>query len=341
MTAPVTDASPTTAVPQAPGAAPVELIAGTELTTPIGGGVESLIPVSAPFRTNAPPWYSPAGSVWSELGCAVPQPGTQLQTNNGVIYDFVHTVGRALFDVLWKQPDRLLERWPSYDCLWEIHQLLTIGRNRLVAKTTPAGASPLKPTHAVPAPKMFVVFPVPLYGQLGCVNQYLREFTELSLMLCSEAMQHADNALSFYVTPGFFSTVYPYIQYLLKDLATKFFGVDPTVAGALDYVIPTTAWTAFNPRAGSVSFESTATLPPLNLSAPPASDLQRICGLTLEQVVPFLQPWPDAQYQFSTGGIWKNASSPASDTSRAGKTPNLATHANRSLFAGSGPPQPA
>ncbi len=345
----IPNAAPTTAIPQTPGTPQQNLIPGTDIRVPTGQGVERLIPVPAPFRMNAPPWYTPPGTVWSQMGCAVPQPGQQIQTNNGVIFDFNSHCGNALFDVLWKwSADRLMTRWPSRDCLWEMHQLLILGRNRLVAKTTPDGASPLVPTKATPAPKMFLAFPVPLYGPLGCVNQYLREFAELVMLMQSEAMQHSDNARSFYVTKNFFDVVYPYVKYLLVDMATKFFGVDVAAASDDKYVIPDAAWLAFDSSKGSVNFEATSPTPPLNYVGPTSMDLQNIKGLTYESVIPFLQPWPDAQYQMTSGGIWGSAASPSSDTVNAAGggsgsagvsgSPNLAASADPAIFKTGGPP---
>lgn len=345
----IPNAAPTTAIPQTPGAPPNVIIPGTNIPVPTGGGVEQLLKVPAPFRTQSPPWYTPTGTVWSQMGCAVPQPGTQIQTNNRVIWDFVNFCGRALFDVLWTyNADRLTTTWPSYNCLWEMYQLLINGRNRLVAKTTPDASTPLVPGKTGSAPKMFQAFPVPFYGQLGCVNQYIGEFAETIMRMCTDGMSHQDNARDWYISQNFFQTVYPYVQYLMVDMATKFFGEDPVKAAAQAYVIPTTDWTAYSPTTNSVSFERTSATPPLNYVGPTPADLQNIMALTYEDVIPFLQPWPDSQFVMTSGGIWGNSSSPAIDsTANAGANavgnvqagaPNLAATANPSIFVSSGPP---
>lgn len=341
----VPNAAPTTAIPQAPGTPPNVIIPGTDIPVPTGGGVEQLIKVPAPFRTQSPPWYTPQGTVWSQMGCAVPQPGTQIQTNNRVIWDFNNFCGRALFDVMWKySADRLMTSWPSRSCLWEMYQLLINGRNRLVSKTTPDSGTPLQPAKAGNAPKMQLAFPIPFYGQLGAVNQYLGEFAELVMRMQTDAMNHSDNARDFYISQSFFAAVYPYIQYLLVDMATKFFGADATAAAAQAYVIPDAAWTGYNPTTQAVSFESTAATPPLNYVGPTQSDLQNIMGLTYEDVIPFLQPWPDSAYMMTSGGVWGTASSPASDTTanaaaaNANGAPNLAATANPTIFGTGGPP---
>lgn len=332
---PIQQAPPPTGIPQTPGTPQQQTLPGTSIPFPMGSGVEQLIPINAPFRSNAPPWYTPPGTIWSRLGCAVPQPGRYLQTNNGIIYDFVNLVGRSLFDVMWKFPDRKFDRFPSRDCLYEIHQLLVIGRARLVAKTTLPGASPLLPTHATPSPKMFTVFPVPLYGPLGCINQYLREVAEMALLMVSEAMQHADNELAYFVTKPFFDSVYGYIKYLLIDLATKFFNVPIDAASKDDYVIPDTLWTTYNPAQFSASFEGTSSRPPMGLQ-PTDLDLEPIRGMPIEIVVPFLQPWPDAQLKYSTAGIWDKAAAPAAPV--AGAADGKSAQDDSALFQRPGPP---
>jgi hypothetical protein len=333
----VQNAPPTTDIPQAPGAPAVQSVPGTNINVPVGSGVERIIPVPAPFQSQSPPWYTPPNTVWGQMGCAVPQAGVQIQTNNSVIFDLVKFVGRGLFDVAWNfSADRLSEAWPSKLALWEMHQLLVTCRTRLTSITNPPGANPLVPAKAGAAPQMFLVYPVPLYGSLGAVNQFFKQFELLSLRALGDAMQHSDNAIDFYVNKTFMNAVYPYIKYLLSQMAQKFFGEDATLSQADDYVIPAAKWAAYDPATQAVSFEATGATPPLNYVGPTPIDLQKIMGLTYEQVTPFLQQWPDAQYVMISGGIWSNSSSPASDpTTKAGAA---AGGASPALFTTGGPP---
>lgn len=309
---------------------PETVIPGTTIPIPEGSGVQTLQPISPPFRTNAPAWYTPPGSVWSKMGCAIPQPGRYLQTNNGPIFDFVNVVGRQMFNVLWKYDDRKFDRFPSRDCLFEIYQLLVIGRKRLTDMTVLSNQSPLQPTHAKPAPQMFLVYPVPFFGPLGCINQWLHRATEMTMMMLSEAMQHSDNELSFHFTKSFFDSTYGYLKYLLVGMATKFFGVDAATASADNYTIADPLWATYNPAAFSVSVEATASRPPIGWT-PTDLDLEPIRGLPVEKVIPFLQPWPDSALKYASGGIWANPSPPASGTSGG-------TGGNPQLFATGGPP---
>lgn len=309
----VQQAQPTTAIPQAPGAPAVATIPGTNINVPTGAGVEKILPVPAPFQSQSPPWYTPPGTVWSQMGCAVPQCGGQLQTNNSVIYELTKFVGRGLFDIAWNySADRLSEAWPSKLALWEMHQLLVTCRQRLISITNPPGANPLVPAKSGASPQMFLVYPLPLYGELGAVNEYFHKFELLGLRALGDAMQHSDNAIDFYVNPTFAKSIGPYVTYLLSQMAQKFFGEDPVASQAPTYVVPDAKWAAYDPSTQAVSFEATAATPPLNYVGPTPIDLQNIMGLTYEEALPFLQQYPDAQYVMGSGGIWSNSSAPAS-----------------------------
>src|SRR5271166_1575286 len=112
---------------------PTGTLPGTQIPLPLGTGVEGLQTINPPFRTNAPPWYTPG--IWGQLGCAVPQPGRYIQTDNRVISDFVNMVGRQVFQTIWQYPDRMFTRFPSRTVLFEIYQLLVIARKRLADRT--------------------------------------------------------------------------------------------------------------------------------------------------------------------------------------------------------------
>lgn len=331
----VQNAPPTTAIPQAPGAPAVQTIPGTNINIPTGSGVEKIIPVPAPFQSQSPPWYTPPKTVWAQMGCAVPQCGGQLQTNNSVIFGLVNFVGRGLFDICWNHSaSRLNTAWPSKLALWEMHQLLVTCRQRLIAITNPPGANPLVPAKTGAAPQMFLIYPIAYYGQLGAVNEYFRTFELLGLRALGDAMQHSDNAIDFYVNSTFSQQIGPYITYLLSQMAQKFFGEDAVASQDPKYTIPAAKWAAYDPATQAVSFEATGATPPLNYVAPSPMDLQNIMALTYEEALPFLQQYPDSQYVMGSGGIWSNSSAPASTpTTNSGQSTGTA-----SVLSPGGPP---
>lgn len=296
--------------PAAP-AAPQGTLPGTQIPIPRGTGVEGLTVVNAPFRTNAPPWYTPKDTVWSAMGCAVPQAGRYIQTNNNVIYETVNEMGKALFEILWKYPDRELDRSPSRDCLWQVYQMLLDARKRMANNSVADSESPLLPAKFVTAPDMFLVYPVPFYGNLGCVNQWLHRAAEMTFAAMTEAMQHQDNQLSYHTTKDFFNTVYAPLQYVLVDMATRFFGAKRADAVDPNYVIPATAWSdpTLNLQSTGSANTTTSTRPPMGYQ-PTNIDLEAIRGLPYSQVVGFLQPWPSTNLLYSSGGIWNPTSIP-------------------------------
>lgn len=283
-------------------------------------GTETITKVSTPFRTMAPPWYN--NGVWGTLGCAVPQPGTQFHTNNLKIWEFVDIVGRQLFQTFWSYPDRLLERAPSKECLWEIYQLVNICRNRLAAGSVQANQIALRPTKATPAPQMFRVYPVPLYGSYGCVNIFMYETLQLGLLMCTEAMNHSDNIESFFYTQKFYDAVGPYLQSVLISMGSRFFGAKQADLIAPTFDITADMWAKYSPDQFAVPVEATAVRPPIGLM-PTSDDLNPIRGLPVDSVIGFLQPWPSTVLEYSSGGTWAQPGSPA-DTQpsvTAGPTP--------------------
>jgi hypothetical protein len=256
---------------------------------------------SPPFRSDSPPWYN--NGVWGTLGCAVPQTGKYLHTTNIPIWELVDVAGRQLFHLLWHYDDRKFESPPSKNCLWEVYSLILIARKRIADRTYgPEETVPLA-THAKPAPQMFRLYPVPFYGRLGCVNSFLYEATQNCLLLLTEAMEHADNERSGYTTLSFAQALTPYLQGILTTLATKFFNYPRKDTLDPAFVIPEDKWKTYNPLAWSVSVEGTSTRPPVGWT-PTEQDLEPIRGLPASDVIPFLQPWPEASLWYSPGGVW-------------------------------------
>ena len=297
---------------------PMGVLQGTTIPIPLGSGVEGLQSINPPFRSNAPAWYTPG--IWGTLGCAVPQPGRYLQTNNRIIYDLVNMVGAQVFSTVWQYPDRLFTRFPSMSCLYDMYNLLIIARKRLNDRLVPDNQLPLLPTHAKPAPQMFLVYPTPLYGDLGCVNSWIGDFVMFAQMMQSEAMQHSDNELGFYITQSFFNTCYGYVKYMIVDMATKFFGYTRAAASADTFVLQATDWQNYNPAQYSVSVEGTSSRPPMGYQ-PTDLDLEPIRGLPIEDVIPFLQPWPDSVLKYASGGIWNASQAPAGQATTASGSP--------------------
>ena len=168
-----------------------------------------------PFRSDSPPWYR--NGAWGELGCAVPQTGKYLHTSSTPIWELVDIAGRQMFHVLWQYDDRKFESPPSKNCLWEVYQLVTIARKRISDRTYGPEENVPLPTHAKPAPEMFKLYPIPFYGRMGCTNSFLYEAALQTMLMLTEAMEHADNERQQYVTTSFFQAMAPYLQGILRS----------------------------------------------------------------------------------------------------------------------------
>jgi hypothetical protein len=300
----MSDVSTDPSIPDpAPPAAPQGTLPGTQIGIPVGTGVEGLTAVVAPFRTNSPPWYTPKGTVWAAMGCAVPQAGRYIQTNNNVIFETINEMGKALFEILWKYPDRTFDRSPSRDCLWQVYSMLLDARKRMANNSYAPNETPTLAVKYTTAPEMFTVYPVPFYGALGCPNQWLHRLAEMTFAAMTEAMQHDDNELSFHTTKDFFNTVWGPLGFMLADMAWRFFGIDRKTATDIAFTIPDAAWTTFDGTKTGQDNGATSVRPPMGYH-PTNLDLEAIRGLPYSQVVGFLQPWPSSTLLYSSGGIW-------------------------------------
>jgi hypothetical protein len=292
---------------------------------PAQAPTESLVNVPAPFHSNAPPWYN--NGVWGTLGCAVFQTGRYMHTNNVWIYEFMDVCGRQLFETMWNYDDRLFERPPSRDCLYEIYTLIKIARKRLADNAVPDGQSPLRPTHAKPAPQMFCAYPVPFYGTYGCPNSFLRLTTEMGLLMLSEAAQHADNQLPYWVSQAFAQAIGPYLQFVLVQMATRYFGYTSAQAMVPTFDFQPADWTGYNPSQWSVPVEATAVRPTPGWT-PTDLDLQGIYRLPYNSVIGFLQPWPSSVLQYCSGLVWQQPAAGAAVAGTPGASnPSAATPA--------------
>jgi hypothetical protein len=307
--------------PAAP-APPQGTLPGTNIPIPIGTGIEGLSVVEAPFRTNGPVWYTPAGTVWSAMGCAVPQAGRYIQTNNNVIFEAVNEMGKALFEILWKYRDRKVDRSPQRQCLLDVYNMLIDCRKRLANNAVAPNEQPILPAKFTSTPQMFLVYPVPFFGPLGCVNVWLHRLAEMVMAAVTEAMQHVDNDLAFHTTKDFFNTVWQPLHYMLGDMGWRFFGLARPAANDLTFTIPLALWQTFDDTLTGQPNTMTSSRPPMGYD-PTNLDLESIRGLPYSQVVGFLQPWPSSSLLYSSGGIWTPTSVPNSGSGQgAGSTAN-------------------
>src|SRR5688572_12040222 len=146
-----------------------------------------------PFSSDEILWYNPPGTVWGEMGYAVPNFGTNPTTLNSSIASLVSVIGANLFAVL-HHSDADSRTPPTINTLIRVHKLVTRARTILSGRALAPATPRLEPTHATPSPEAFLLFPCPYFKVR---NSYLREWAGLMFNALGEAMQHTENRIEF------------------------------------------------------------------------------------------------------------------------------------------------
>ncbi len=174
------------------------------------------------FDTDEVLWYD--NGIWGTCGYAIPNPMSKTLTSNDDIYELHTLVGMTLFDLLHRRDAVCFVRPPHKQYWYDLHQIIVVARKRLNDLTRqPNDSNGLTVVHAQPAPRMFVVYPVPFFGD-RIRNPDIRKYATIGMLMLSEIMQHSDNDIVGYVTPSFTGIVGQYLQEILAQMAMKFFG---------------------------------------------------------------------------------------------------------------------
>lgn len=240
------------------------------------------------FDTDEILWYD--NGKWGDAGYAVPNPSGKTWTNNSVIYQLVELVGRNMFELAHRE-DVKFYRAPYKQFWFDLHQLIITARKRISDRMRkPNDSNGLVTQHVNPAPQVFLVYPVPYFGE-RVRQQDVREYLQIGLMLLSEMMQHSDNDLSTYVTDNFAGTMGKYLQEILALFATKYFGKTREAAYALDFALTDDDFKNYDPSKVMTSVELTEERPPLQWW-PTENDLSQIRGLPINEALLLSKRWP-------------------------------------------------
>lgn len=256
------------------------------LITPPPGQVDNM------FASAEPLWFD-CGR-WGECGYAIPNPMGKTFTNNPVIYALVDMIGRNVFELMHRGDVRFYG--PPLKQFWyDMHQLLIVARKRMSDQAiAPNSDNVFIPTHATPTPQMFLVYPVPLFGDR--VKQLdVLYYDTLIHMLLSDIMQHSDNEKSGYISTDFAAMIGKYLKEILSRIATKYFGATRADATKDDYIIPDAAFTAYDPSKVLTSVEMTEERPPMQWW-PTSVDLSQIRGLPYSTALTFAKRWPSSNW---------------------------------------------
>ena len=247
-------------------------------------------PTASPFGSDEVLWWN--NGVWGEAGYAMPNPSGKVWSANTVISGLVSLFGRELFNLMHR-PDVRFTRPPNKQFLYDIHQLVVVGRKRLNDRAVNFSDRRMDAQHASPANKTFLVYPVPFFGE-RIRNADAREYCELMLLTISEMMQHSDNDFDLEISSSFAAMVGERLQRILVLIATKYFGITRTVASAPEFVLPDTAFTTYDPSKLFVTSELVEERPPLQWW-PTENDLSPLRGIAITEALVYGQRWPQTQ----------------------------------------------
>jgi len=265
---------------------------------------------SEPFGTDEPLWYY--NGRWGAAGYGVANPGGKVWCVNGTVWGFVNTIGRALFDIMHRE-DKDFVRPVSKQTCWDVYQLCTLGRKRLLDRAIPEHENQMQPKHSGRFRKEFILYPVPFFGD-AIRNQDLAEWCDLCLRCLTEAMQHSEADKAIEVTQLFAADIGQYVRRILFHMATKYFGYSRDKANEADLVIPEDDWKTFNPLKWAISHETTEERHDAGWT-PTENDLRAIRGITATSAMAFARRYPvGAETQAGGTGADSTPANPAGAT---------------------------
>jgi len=250
------------------------------------------------FDTDEILWYE--NGKWGQAGYAVPNPSGKTWTINSVIYGLVQLVGRNLFELTHRE-DVKFYRAPHKQFWFDLHQLIITARRRLADRMRKDNDSNgLVPQHVTPVPQVFLVYPVPYFGE-RIRQQDIREYTQLTLMMLSEIMQHSENDRTSYITDTFAGQIGRYLQEILALFATKYFGKTREQAYAPDFMLTDDDFKNYDPSKVMTSVEMTEERPPLQWW-PTENDLSQIRGLPINEALMLAKRFPLGDWRTMADG---------------------------------------
>ncbi len=254
---------------------------------------------------------------WGAAGYACPNPGGKTWTSNSVISGLVDVIGRNIFELAHRE-DVKFYRPPHKQFWYDLHQMIITARKRLNDRTRlPNDSNGLVPQHAAPNPAVFLVYPVPYFGER--VRQLdVREYLRLSLMMLGEIMQHSDNDVAAYVTPAFSGQVGKYLQEILALFSTKYFGKTRQEAYAPDFALTAEDFASYDPSTVMTSVEMTEERPPVQWW-PTENDLSQIRGMQINEALLCCQRWPATNWLMQAdGNVFPDPSGQGTSTNTQG-----------------------
>lgn len=230
-------------------------------------------------------WYNVGD--WAKYGLAVPNFGDDTHSQNGSVRYLTNTMGRNLQLIMFS-PDARRPGPPTIKTLTRVRMLCERAREILDARAVPENVPSLEPTHALPAPESFKVYPVPYFT---VPNPWLKQYCELVLLALTDAMQDTDNARPIEISQRFAGQVGQYIQRVYKLMSVELFSVPAAEASKPDFVLTDAVLSGYDPFKKITSTEALDRVPSLR-EWPTEDDMSVLTdGIAVTQL-PVLGPWP-------------------------------------------------
>ncbi|MGD9644295.1 MAG: hypothetical protein AB7U73_01195 [Pirellulales bacterium] len=250
------------------------------------------------FSSDEPLWY--ANGRWGDCGYAIPNPGGKTWTNNIDIYSLHELIGRNMFELAHRESVKFYTP-PHKQYWWDLVQMLQVGIKRCAdLAIAPNADHVLEAQHANPTPQVYLVFPIPYFGERIRQPDIKRTIMRM-LQLLTEIMQHGDGDRQGYFTHAFAGMVTDYLQESLAWIATKYFGYTRLEVYQPGFRIADDRFTNYNPDAVMTSVEMTEERQP-PLWWPTENDLSRIRGIPVNDAIMFAKRWPNTDWKAVADG---------------------------------------
>lgn len=257
------------------------------------------------FKNDAFLWFNV--QPWTRFHLAVPNVGNDSKSQNGVIRSLVTAIGK-MTQLIMLHTDARLSGAPSINTIRRVHKLCIRARTIMVAKAVAPNKAKMEPTHSIPAPEEFRLFPTPYFSVR---NHWLKEWCELALLAQTEAVQHTENAVPLEITEDFAGEIGQYMHRIYRDMSIQLLEIPRSRAEALDFTLTEEDFAKYNPSSIVTSREMLDTVPDLE-NWPTEDDLQPLTdGVPVSQI-PILPRFPGAPTSSTaTGASVASGSSPA------------------------------
>jgi len=162
------------------------------------------------FRSDAVSLYDVAP--WNELGFGVPTFGADnVATLNRPLHGLADEIGKIQLYVM-THVDAGRHAPPSRNTIERIGKLCNRCQTVLAGRQKDYPDMRLEAGHASPARLVWNIHPVPHFDSYVLKNRWMQEYSDLIMLLLTNAYQHTDSALPLTITADLARDLYQYVR---------------------------------------------------------------------------------------------------------------------------------